>query len=197
VGESLARSPLLLRKILSEVTPGPQQLDGAAHQAVLLNISRRAKEGTCVSRLLPGWLRNAFRQRDERRQSRLFARLSPRLRHNPNSKQNERISTMPFLLSHFSLGDKIENCSAQFLAVCWIVHVEFKNSCQQFQFCFCSLAQRSVRRPRVFILSMRRRLLAASFTFASLLSAVAGQKSILRTRARLQQFLRDKIEIVE
>ena len=33
---------------------------------------------------------------------------------------------MPFLLSHFSLGDKIENCSAQFLAVCWIVHVEFK-----------------------------------------------------------------------
>ena len=33
---------------------------------------------------------------------------------------------MPFLLSHFSLGDKIENCSAQFLAVCWIVRVEFK-----------------------------------------------------------------------
>jgi hypothetical protein len=33
---------------------------------------------------------------------------------------------MPFLISHFSPGDKIENCSAQFLAVCWIVHVEFK-----------------------------------------------------------------------
>jgi hypothetical protein len=33
---------------------------------------------------------------------------------------------MPFLLSHFSLGDKIENCPAQFLAVCWSVHVEFK-----------------------------------------------------------------------
>ena len=33
---------------------------------------------------------------------------------------------MPFLLWHFSPGDKIENCSAQFLAVCWIVRVEFK-----------------------------------------------------------------------
>src|SRR5204863_9231040 len=33
---------------------------------------------------------------------------------------------MPFLLWHFSPGDKIENCPAQFLAVCWIVHVEFK-----------------------------------------------------------------------
>jgi hypothetical protein len=33
---------------------------------------------------------------------------------------------MRFLPSHFSLGDKIENCSAQFLALCWIVHVEFK-----------------------------------------------------------------------
>ena len=33
---------------------------------------------------------------------------------------------MPFLLWHFSPGDKIENCSAQFLAVCWIAHVEFK-----------------------------------------------------------------------
>src|SRR6187551_1729164 len=37
-----------------------------------------------------------------------------------------RISTMPFLLSHSSPGDKIENCPAQFLPVCWIVHVEFK-----------------------------------------------------------------------
>jgi hypothetical protein len=36
------------------------------------------------------------------------------------------ISTSPFLLRHFSPGDKIENCSSQFLAVCWIVHVEFK-----------------------------------------------------------------------
>jgi hypothetical protein len=34
--------------------------------------------------------------------------------------------TTPFLPSHFSLGNKIENCSSQFLAVCWIVHVEFK-----------------------------------------------------------------------
>ena len=41
-------------------------------------------------------------------------------------KENERISTIAFLLWHFSPGDKIENCSAQFLAVCWIVHVEFK-----------------------------------------------------------------------
>jgi len=39
---------------------------------------------------------------------------------------NERISTRPFLLRHFSPSDKIENCSAQFLAVCWIVHVDFK-----------------------------------------------------------------------
>ena len=42
------------------------------------------------------------------------------------TEENERISTMPFLLWHFSPGDKIENCPAQFLAVCWIVHVEFK-----------------------------------------------------------------------
>jgi len=35
-------------------------------------------------------------------------------------------STTPFLLWHFSPGDKIKNCAAQFLAVCWIVHVEFK-----------------------------------------------------------------------
>jgi hypothetical protein len=32
---------------------------------------------------------------------------------------------MPFLLLHFSPGDKSEKCSAQFLAVCWIVRVEF------------------------------------------------------------------------
>src|SRR6266852_1582506 len=34
--------------------------------------------------------------------------------------------TTPFLPSHFSPGNKIENCSSQFLAVCWIVRVEFK-----------------------------------------------------------------------
>ena len=33
---------------------------------------------------------------------------------------------MPFLLWHFAPGDKIENCPAQFLAVCGIVRVEFK-----------------------------------------------------------------------
>jgi hypothetical protein len=33
---------------------------------------------------------------------------------------------MSFLLWHFSPGDKIENRPAQFLAVCWIAHVEFK-----------------------------------------------------------------------
>jgi hypothetical protein len=32
-------------------------------------------------------------------------------------KRTERISATPFLLWHFSPGDKIENCSAQFLAV--------------------------------------------------------------------------------
>ena len=40
--------------------------------------------------------------------------------------RRERISTMPFLLWHFSPGDEIENCPAQFLAICWIVDVEFK-----------------------------------------------------------------------
>ena len=48
----------------------------------------------------------------------LMARLAGKL--------NERISTIPFLLRHFSLGDKTENRPAQFLAVCWIVRVEFK-----------------------------------------------------------------------
>ncbi len=33
---------------------------------------------------------------------------------------------MPFLLSHFSPGNKIQNCPAQFLAVCWIIHLEFE-----------------------------------------------------------------------
>ena len=45
---------------------------------------------------------------------------------NACQKENERISATPFLLWHFSPGDKIENCPAQFLAVCWIVHVEIK-----------------------------------------------------------------------
>ena len=41
--ESRSCAPLfLLRKILSEVTPVPQQLDGATHQAVLLNSLARA-----------------------------------------------------------------------------------------------------------------------------------------------------------
>jgi hypothetical protein len=45
---------------------------------------------------------------------------------NACQKENERISTMPFLLWHFSPGDKIQNCPAQFLAICCIVHVQFK-----------------------------------------------------------------------
>jgi hypothetical protein len=40
-------------------------------------------------------------------------------------KENERISAPPFMLWHFSPGDKIKNCSAQFLAVCWIVRLRF------------------------------------------------------------------------
>jgi len=32
---------------------------------------------------------------------------------NTCQKENERISIMPFLLWHFSTGDKIENCPAQ------------------------------------------------------------------------------------
>ena len=45
---------------------------------------------------------------------------------NASQKDNQRISTMLLLLWHFSPGDKIENCPAQFLAVCWFVRVEFK-----------------------------------------------------------------------
>src|SRR5260370_5344129 len=53
--------------------------------------------------------------------------LGPRIAlQNACQKESERISTTSFLLSHFSPGDKIENCPAQFLAVCWIVHVDFK-----------------------------------------------------------------------
>ena len=37
-----------------------------------------------------------------------------------------RVQPGRFCFWHFPPGDKIENCSAQFLAVCWIVHVEFK-----------------------------------------------------------------------
>ena len=33
---------------------------------------------------------------------------------------------MPFFLWHFSHSHKIKNCSAQFFAVCRIVHVELK-----------------------------------------------------------------------
>jgi hypothetical protein len=40
--------------------------------------------------------------------------------------QRERVSIVSFSLSPFSLSDKIEDCSAQFLAVAWIVHVDFK-----------------------------------------------------------------------
>src|SRR5215831_15268670 len=43
-----------------------------------------------------------------------------------SQNENERVSVTPFLLPPFSLGDKFENCSAQFLAVCWMVHVDFK-----------------------------------------------------------------------
>src|SRR6476620_1817651 len=43
-----------------------------------------------------------------------------------SAKRSHERASMPFLLSHFSPGEKIENCSAQFLAVCWIVRVEFK-----------------------------------------------------------------------
>jgi hypothetical protein len=42
------------------------------------------------------------------------------------AKYLREISTRPFLLPHFSPGDKIENCPAQFLAVCWFVRVDFK-----------------------------------------------------------------------
>src|SRR4029077_107376 len=53
--------------------------------------------------------------------------LGPRIAlQNACQKENERISTRPFLLWRFSPGDKIENCSAQFLAVCRTVRVEFK-----------------------------------------------------------------------
>jgi hypothetical protein len=41
-------------------------------------------------------------------------------------KENERMSTMPFLLSHLSPSDNTQNCPAQFLAVSWIIHVQFK-----------------------------------------------------------------------
>ena len=37
-----------------------------------------------------------------------------------SAERSHERATMPFLLSHFSPGDKIENCSAQFLAVCWM-----------------------------------------------------------------------------
>src|SRR5215471_8345570 len=32
----------------------------------------------------------------------------------------------PFLLSPFTLSDKVEKCSAKFLAVCWFVRINFE-----------------------------------------------------------------------
>jgi len=55
--------------------------------------------------------------RISRTQNRTTKCLSERERENFNQ---------PFLHWHFSPGDKIENCPAQFLAVRWIVRVEFK-----------------------------------------------------------------------
>jgi hypothetical protein len=49
--------------------------------------------------------------RQSRRRGKFFG---PRIAlQNACQKENERISTMPFLLWRFSPGDKIENCSAQ------------------------------------------------------------------------------------
>src|SRR4029077_18617752 len=60
--------------------------------------------------------------RQSRRQGKF---LGPRIAlQNACQKENEGISTRPFLLWHFFPGHKIENCSAQFLAVCWFVHFE-------------------------------------------------------------------------
>jgi hypothetical protein len=42
-----------------------------------------------------------------RLQSRSFARRNQSLRHSPNPKENERISTTPFLLWHFSPGNNL------------------------------------------------------------------------------------------
>src|SRR6266513_953984 len=56
----------------------------------------------------------------------IHLRQSLRLGGCQRHQKTREISTMSFLLWHFSFGDKIENCPAQFLAVCWIVHVDFK-----------------------------------------------------------------------
>jgi hypothetical protein len=48
------------------------------------------------------------------------------------------------LLWHFSRSDKIENCPAQFLAVCWIVRVDFQVHCIRDGF---SVSQRPAARP--------------------------------------------------
>ena len=45
-------------------------------------------------------------------------------------KRTREFQPCPFFLWHFSSGDKIENCPAQFLAVCWIVHVQFLSGCR-------------------------------------------------------------------
>jgi hypothetical protein len=40
-------------------------------------------------------------------------------------REPENFNQAVFALA-FSPSDKIENCSAQFFAVCWVVHIEFK-----------------------------------------------------------------------
>ena len=42
------------------------------------------------------------------------------------SEEERGIFKRALIFWHFSPGDKIENCPAQFLAVCWIVHVDFE-----------------------------------------------------------------------
>jgi hypothetical protein len=40
--------------------------------------------------------------------------------------QNEKVSIMPASLSPFTFSDKVEKCSAKFLAVCWFVRINFE-----------------------------------------------------------------------
>ena len=51
---------------------------------------------------------------------------APRCRWPQNASERAGRVRGPFLPSLFSPGDKIEKCSAKFLAVCWIVRVHFK-----------------------------------------------------------------------
>jgi hypothetical protein len=53
------------------------------------------------------------------------------------------------LLSHFSPSDNTENCSAQFLSVCWIVHVELRTRASNSNFAFAVL-RKEVFAVRVF-----------------------------------------------